>query len=94
MSPPAKRRMSIADTRRKPAEEPSEFEQWLRQSTVPETTVQHRAPPSENNIIVQADIHQAPSVPSSDADSSDLDAIDIALDIAKDAASDQSFRNK
>ena len=87
-SPPAKRRMAINGIRRKPAEESTDIQQWLRQPTVPETTIEHTAaPPSENNIIIQAEIHHAPSEPICDSDSSDLDAIDIALDIAKDAAS-------
>ena len=90
-SPPAKRRMSVNATRGMSEERTDEqhaIQEWLRQSRQTpalETTVVPPAPPSENSVIVHADIHPEPE---SGADNcSDIDAIDIALDIAKDAAS-------
>ena len=44
-------------------------------------------PTNENTIVVQAEVHQQRATPNQNtADKLNLDAIDIALDIAKDAA--------
>ena len=90
-SPPAKRRISLNPSRRKstvePRDEQPDLQQWLRQSSPVLEVKSPHTPTNENTIVVQAEVHQERATPNQNtAYNHDLDAIDIALDIAKDAA--------
>ena len=90
-SPTAKRKISLNPSRRKsmvePRDEQPDLQQWLRQSSPILEVKSPHTPTNENRIVVQAEVHHERATPNQNtADNLNLDAIDIALDIAKDAA--------
>ena len=70
-----------------PRDEQPDLQQWLRQSSPVLEVKSPHTPTNENRIVVQAEVHQEHATTNQNtADNLNLDAIDIALDIAKDAA--------
>ena len=92
-SPPAKRRTSLNITRRRNSDEPRDMQpdlqQWLEKSSSDQERPQLPPPTIKSTITVEAEINQHPVEATLDVDDDDdnnRDAIDIALDIAKDAS--------
>ena len=94
-SPPAKIMISLNPSRRKstvePRDEQPDPQQLLRQTSPVLEVKSPHTPTKENTIVVQAEVHQERATPSQNtADNHNIDAIDIALDIVKDAALEKS----
>ena len=70
-----------------PRDEQPDLQQWLRQTSPVLEVKSPHTPTNENTIMVQAaEVHQERATPNQNtADNLNLDVIDIALDIAKDA---------
>ena len=63
-----------------------DLQQWLGKSSSDQERPQLPPPTIKNTISVEAEIHQHPVEATLDGDGNNRDAIDIALDIAKDAS--------